>query len=450
MRKLLHLHLFLISWLGFSQNAAELPRIEQFQSFLQSNSSRIITPAGNSFSDEVDFKWMQDQVTAFKAAPVQDDGISSDFNTFLLQEQLASLNTTTPFQVTHNAVVERYIRVFLRSRKDIMGRLMDRARYYFPIFEAHLDKYDLPLELKYLAVIESALIPRSKSRTGARGLWQFTLATGKQYGLEINSLVDERYDPIKSTDAACRFLKRLYEIFGNWDLVLAAYNAGPGNVSKAIRRAGGNTNYWEIRKYLPAETRGYLPAFYATFYLFNYSAFHRITPAKTSLSFFETDTLRLKKSFSFRQLSHATGLKIDLLKMLNPQYKTDILPASSKKSYHLMLPKHKIADFLIFEEKIRSETRQTGSILKITPENSYCVQKHDNLARIASKFNISIAQLKKWNGLETNYLIEGQHLVITDKKTAVNPLMKELPIKQSDIVTTDNTPSESLPVLKSE
>ncbi|RUA12780.1 MAG: lytic transglycosylase [Flavobacteriia bacterium] len=415
MKKILQLIFLLLTYSSFAQNSEEIQSIDNFYIPVYKDFLAKQSIVDKDYANLIDFKWLQTQITSSESKSVEVN--ITDFDTFLLIKQLKDLNNKTLFQIEHNPTLERYIRVFLRSRKETLAHLMERSRYYFPLFEKYLDKYDLPLEIKYLAVIESALKPQSKSKTGARGLWQFTYATGKHFGLEINSMVDERYDPVKSTEAACKFLNKLYKMFGNWDLALAAYNSGPGNVTKAIRRAGGNKNYWEIRKYLPLETRGYLPAFYATFYLFEYNIFHNIKPKKTGLSYFETDTVKIKKQVSINKIASVLGLNNEFLKILNPQYKTGVIPYKSVDPYALVLPKNKISDFIRFEEKIYSDkpARQTSKIIKVSPYNSYKVKKGDNLSRIASKFNIRLEQLKMWNGLETNYLIEGQHLVISDK-----------------------------------
>ena len=251
----------------------------------------------------------------------KNDYNENEFSSLLLKKQLEDLNWTTPFQIYHNPTLERYIRVFLKNRKETLPELMDRATYYFPIFEEYLDKYDLPLEIKYLAVIESALNTTANSRSGAKGLWQFMLTTGKHFGLQIDSYVDERYDVLRSTEAACKYLSFLYKSFGSWDLALAAYNSGSGNVRKAIKRSGGNTDYWEIRQFLPKETRGYLPAFYATYYVFKYAEFHNLKPQKSDLTYFEIDTVHIKSPLSFKTIQKYIPIKTELLKSLNPQYK---------------------------------------------------------------------------------------------------------------------------------
>ncbi|HBK70105.1 MAG TPA: lytic transglycosylase, partial [Flavobacteriaceae bacterium] len=228
------------------------------------------------------------------------DTIYNNLSTELLKERLAHLNATTPFNVEYNPSLERLIKHYLKTRKETMGKLIGKAAYYFPMFEEHLDKYNIPLEIKYLAIVESALRPRARSRVGAAGLWQFMYYTGKQFNLDVNSYVDDRHDPIRATEAACKFLKSLHKTFGDWDLALAAYNSGPGNVSKAIRRSGGKRNYWNIRHNLPRETAGYLPAFYATLYLMEYAEEHGIRPQKfITNNRFETDTIVVKQQITF-------------------------------------------------------------------------------------------------------------------------------------------------------
>lgn len=371
--------------------------------------------------------------------------INEEFTSDILKQRLESLNHTTPFNVVYNATVERFIRLYLKTRKDGFSNLMDKAKYYFPLFEERLDKYNLPLEIKYLAIVESALEPNSKSHMGAKGLWQFMYNTGKQYGLNITSYVDDRSDPIKATEAACKYLESLYATFDDWDLALAAYNSGPGNVSKAIRRSGGLRNYWNIRQYLPAETRGYIPAFYATFYLFEYGAEHNIYPKNSSITFFETDTIHVKKKITFTQIKKEININIDLLKKLNPQYKLGIIPANGNH-YVLTLPKNLIDEFISNEHKIYNlpelNKREASNYITPTTINSYVVQKGDNLSRISKKFNLPLHQLKKWNGLQTNYIIAGQSIVITSKNNSSNKntsqknnASKKIKSKENDVLS---------------
>jgi len=347
-----------------------------------------------------------------------------EFTSLVLKNRLEKLNNRTPFNVPYNATVERFIRLYLKTKKDDFSNLMDRGNYYFPIFEEALDKYNIPLEIKYLAVVESALKPTAKSRAGAKGLWQFMYHTGKEYGLNVTSYIDERTDPIKATEAACQYLKKLHDRFGDWDLTLAAYNAGPGNVSKAIRRSGGKRNYWNIRQYLPAETRSYVPAFYTTLYLFEFGEVHQIYPKNIKINYFDTDTLHIKQRLTFSQIEKKSGINKELLHSLNPQYKLGIIPYNKDSFHVLTLPQNLIVKFITNSSILASEieTQEKPTYITATINNSYVVLEKDNLPKISRKFNISLAQLKKWNGLETDYLIEGQRLVITDKN---NPLLKK-------------------------
>ena len=233
-----------------------------------------------------------------KQLPVEDEWNTDDF-----KQKLHLLNQKTELELVYHPELERTIQVFLKNRKKSLGRLLGMAKYYFPIFEEYLVKYDIPLEIKYLAIVESALNPRAVSRAGAGGLWQFMYSTGKVYGLEVNNYVDERFDPIQSTEAACKHLQDLYKVFKDWNLVLAAYNSGAGNVTKAIRRSGGYTNYWNIRPYLPRETANYVPLFQATLFLAEYANEYNIEIEKNNFRYIATDTIVVKHNISFDQIS---------------------------------------------------------------------------------------------------------------------------------------------------
>lgn len=348
------------------------------------------------------------------------DTIYDELSTELLKERLAHLNSKTPFHVEYNPSLERLIKHYIRTRSETLGNLMTKSAYYFPLFEEYLDKYDLPLEIKYLAIVESALRPRARSRVGATGLWQFMYYTGKQYKLDVNSYVDERYEPLRATEAACQFLSNLYTIFGDWDLALAAYNSGPGNVSKAIRRSGGKRNYWNIRHNLPRETAGYLPAFYATYYLFEYGEEHGLKPTKNILRRFETDTVVVKRQISFEQINKVLETNDELLEFLNPQYKLNIIPHVKDKNYTLRLPADLIGKFTSNEEAIYAyakaeDAKREQQLPKLTtsPERiRYRVRSGDYLGKIANRYGVSVSQLKRWNGLRTTRLRIGQRLTI--------------------------------------
>ena len=387
-------------------------------------------------------------------APSNFDDSSENFTSFELMEALEALNNRSPFNVVHNPTLERFIRVFLTNRRDVLSDLMGRSEYYFPMIEEELDKYDLPLEIKYLAIVESALKARATSSAGAKGLWQFMLATGRQYDLEVNYYVDDRFDPIKSTKAACEYLSALYAMFNDWDLALAAYNSGAGNVKKAIKRSGGKTNYWQIRQFLPKETSAYVPAFYATFYIFEYAAEHKIKSTTPNLTYFEVDTIQVKQPLHFEAIEKSISIDTKLLRALNPQYKKDYIPSSAKKHYFLTLPVNLVTEFVEKENLIYTSGDQykidhNSNSIKISKSNSYKVENGDNLKSIASKFNITIDLLKKWNGLQTNFLIAGQNLVITDKAYNNSVQNSKLTIHNNNASTNPFSPKVS-PIFSSQ
>ncbi|MDB9960519.1 LysM peptidoglycan-binding domain-containing protein [Oceanihabitans sp.] len=356
-----------------------------------------------------------------------------------LKARLAELNARTPFNVEYNPALESVIKSFLKNRRRSFEKLMGLSHYYFPMFERELDNYNIPLEMKYLAIVESALKPRARSRVGATGLWQFMFATGKQYGLDVSSYVDERSDPIKSTEAASVYLSKLYEIFGDWDLALAAYNSGPGNVSKAIRRSGGYQNYWNIRHNLPRETAGYVPAFLATMYIFEFAEEHGFKPVKPEFQYIQTDTVRVKQMITLDQVSEATDVKIETLQFLNPSYKLDIIPFIKSKNYTLRLPREAIGKFVNNEDTIYALAKaEFDKREKPLPQffNSeskirYTVKSGDYLGKIARKFGVRVSQLKQWNGLRSNNLRIGQRLTIYPRNPPSSAAKKQSSTKVS-------------------
>jgi membrane-bound lytic murein transglycosylase D len=351
-----------------------------------------------------------------------------ELSTDTLKARLKELDARTPFNVEYNPSLESVIKSYLKHRRKHLQKLMTLSAFYFPMFERELDNHNIPLEIKYLAIVESALKPRAKSRVGATGLWQFMFATGKEYGLDVSSYVDERSDPIKSTEAAAKYLARLYKIFGDLDLALAAYNSGPGNVSKAIRRSGGYRNYWNIRPNLPRETAGYLPAFLANMYIFEYAEEHGFKKLKPELTYVETDTIRVKQMITLDQVSEVTGVKMEELQFLNPSYKLDIIPFIKNENYALRLPRSAIGIFVNNEEKIYAFAKEEfdkrekplPKFFNADSKIRYRVRSGDYLGKIARKYGVRVSQIKQWNGLRSNNLRVGQRLSIYPRKPNVS------------------------------
>lgn len=332
--------------------------------------------------------------------------------------------------LSYNPTVKNFINLYAVRRKRQIANLLQLSEYYFPMFEEMLDKYDLPLELKYLPIIESSLNPRAYSRAGASGLWQFMYGTGKSYKLRIDSYVDERRDPYKSSEAAARFLKDLYNIYKDWQLVIAAYNCGPGNVNKAIRRCGGARNYWEIYYRLPRETRGYVPSFIAATYIMNYAVEYGIKPSKRVLPI-ATDTIIVDRYLNLEQVSKKLNISMDLLRELNPQYRKDILPATKTDKYALRLPADRVGDFIddelhifalnrdkyfpnnrLIKPKSLGSYKHANGTIRGKKKVYYTVKDGDNVGYIAEWFNVRSSDLRYWNSIRRNMIRVGQKLVI--------------------------------------
>jgi membrane-bound lytic murein transglycosylase D len=334
----------------------------------------------------------------------------------LVESRLAKLNAQSPFDLVYNNEVQAYINLYsIRSRRSV-ERMLGLSELYYPMFEEQLDKYNLPLELKHLAVIESALNPTATSRAGARGLWQFMYTTGKMYNLEVNSYVDERCDPYLETVAACQLLQALYKMFGDWQMVLAAYNAGPGTVNKAIRRAGGGKKtYWEIRPFLPKETQGYVPAFIAANYVMNYHAEHNLWAIAPIKTFYDVDTVAVKQQVTFSQLEAVLGISHDELEFLNPMYKLGVIPVSFTEPYKLVLPVSKVGNFVTNEQAIynyiKTDTAMT-SLAVTAVKTTHVVKKGETITTISRRYKCSVTDIRAWNGLKSNTLRPGQKLVI--------------------------------------
>ncbi len=367
--------------------------------------------------------------TAIENIPVS----TIDLPTDTLKLRLQRLNEKTPFNIEYNPSLERVIKSYLSRRRGLMKRMLTLSQFYFPMFEQELDNHNMPLEMKYLAIVESALNPRAKSRVGATGLWQFMYGTGKEQNLEVNSYVDERSDPIKSTKAACEYLTRLYKIYNDWDLALAAYNSGPGNVNKAIRRSGGYTNYWNIRNHLPRETAGYVPAFLATLYVFEYAKEHGLSGDVIERPYFETDTVHVKSLLTFDQISRFTGISVEELTILNPSYKLNIIPFEKGRNYALRLPINAIGKFVTNEdaiyayvaEELKKIEKPLPKLVSSESQKRYKVRSGDFLGKIADKFGVRISEIKRWNGLRNNKLRIGQRLTIFPRNSKATVSVKK-------------------------
>lgn len=425
----------------------------------------------------VDQEWMKELSNQELFAEMQNDLVSVDpdvkvdydLSTDLLKARLKEMDAKSPFNIEYNEGLENIIKSYLKNRKKSYERLMAISEYYFPMFEASLAKYNVPLEIKYLAVVESALNPHAKSRVGATGLWQFMFATGKQYKLDVSSYVDERSDPLKATEAACQYLSNMYKIFGDWDLVLASYNSGPGNVSKAIRRSGGQQNYWNIRKHLPKETAGYVPAFLATMYIYEYHKEHGIEPKRATISYIATDTVAVKREMTFKQISDLLDIPESQIKLLNPGYKLDVVPNIKGENHFLRLPLNKVAVYTSNEDKIYAyaaiedakrerpyftkkatptvtspvETAVASSserspyvdyseeVVKgskvVTKTKYHTVKKGDNIGEISQKYGVSVAEVKKWNRLRSNNVMLGAKLKIVTNERVATTVVKKMP-----------------------
>ena len=352
------------------------------------------------------------------------DNIEKKVNKELLIDRFERINQKTPFQIAYNPILEREIAKYLRGDATLIRRMLQVSAFYFPLFEQILDENDLPLELKYLAIVESALDPKARSYVGAKGLWQFMYSTGKSFGLEVNNYVDDRSDPLKSTKAAAAYLKQLYRIFDNWDLALAAYNSGPGNVSKAIRRSGGYTNYWNIRPYLPKETADYVPRFYAILYLFEHAKEHGLSAESLERTYLETDTIYIKRSITFDHIAEELPITKDQLEALNPSYRMATIPYVKGKDYALRLPKALIGDFISAEGEVyalakKQEDASEKPLVALVsgPERlRYRVKSGDALSIIADRYGVSVKQIRSWNNLSGNIIRVGQRLTIYPRR----------------------------------
>ena len=450
MMKIRNFLLILIPFISLAQESAEVSLMEENVPKLSYLDSLKASFVNHSTSTCIDNRWMEelsnqelfeDMFSDVSELNI-DETVNYEMSTEVLIKRLKKMDNKSPFNIEYNASLENVIKSFLKNRKSSFERLMAISEYYFPMFEEHLAKYDVPLEIKYLAIVESALNPRAKSRVGASGLWQFMYPTGKQFNLEVNSYVDERFDPLKATEAACQYLSSLYKIFGDWSLVLASYNAGPGNVSKAIRRSGGSQNYWNIRKNLPRETANYVPAFLATMYIYEYKKELGIVPKKAQITYFETDTIRIKREMTFKQVSELFDIPQEQVEFLNPIYKLNIIPYNEEKPHYLRLPKDKIGLFVSNEEAVYAyidyvknggeKTEEVAIAESNTPEETkvvvyeetktkskiayHSVRRGESLGLIAQKYDVTVTELKRWNNLKSSTITAGKKLKVYSTK----------------------------------
>ncbi|MEY4999987.1 MAG: hypothetical protein RLZZ211_23 [Bacteroidota bacterium] len=406
-------------------------------------------------------------ITALNYAP----GQIPTFSDSVICARLAKMNELTPFQLDCNSATLSTIKFFAAQRRGFIRVALGRSALYFDLFEEKLTEYGLPLELRFLSVIESGLRPQVKSRAGALGLWQFMYKTGLYFGLEENSYIDERMDPEKATDAACRYLKQLYGIYGDWNLALAAYNAGPGNVNHAIRKSGGKTTYWEVRPFLPAETQGYVPNFIAAAYMMTYHAEYNIIPMEAKIHNAQLDTMCVKSGVHMQTIAKLVDWDLTEIQSLNPVYKTTFIPKMSPARC-VTGPLDKIGLLVSFEDSlylleeaiyhpkpiipapvVGQDSTQKDSTIIVAPQidtlqatapptNSllyHKVKSGENLRQIALKYSVSIEQLMEWNALRTTNIYVGQKLTIYTNQTQV---------QQTQVQQTTPTPTPPPPPVK--
>lgn len=363
-----------------------------------------------------------------------------DYSEEEYRKRFEKLDALSPFSLQYNPSVKSFVELYAKKRKNLVSRMLGLGELYFPLFEEKLAKHNIPLELKHLAIVESALNPTATSRVGAKGLWQFMYRTGLMYGLHANSYVDERSDPELATEAACRYLKYLHGLYNDWNLALAAYNAGPGNVNKAIRRAGGSTDYWVVRAYLPQETQNYVPAFIAVVYVMHYHKEHNIFPVEPKYFNYEIDSVYIKKNISFDQIVNLINVPKEDLAFLNPMYIKGVIPGSAKP-YPLWLPKKYIGDFLANEDKLyvaqmpvskdtsgqkAIEVNVPSSIDTGTTRIDYVVKKGEYISLLAKRYQVRVTDIMDWNKLSSQTLYVGQKLLLYVKNDDLIAAQKEM------------------------
>jgi len=363
----------------------------------------------------------QAQQTPLSFSKIKSERVIIDKDSIRLRVE--DINSKTPFQIDYTPLLEETIINYLENRQATYLELYSKSDYFFPIFENALQKYNVPLELKYIPVIESALNPRAKSRVGATGLWQFMFNTAKDLDLKVNSYVDERMDPIKSSEAAAKYLSELYARFNDWNLAIAAYNYGPGNIRRAIK-ASGYSNFWNLRGYLPKETANYVPSFIATLYLFEFAHKHEIKKKSKEMKLALTDSIPIKKMVSFSHIADKIGVPLDTLNFLNPSYIHSIIPNVKNKQYYLTLPQAYTDAFIEKEPEIynmadldyNSREKPLPQLYELNSRTVYRVVNGDFLGKIARNYGVRVSDIKKWNKLKDDKLRIGKRLIIFPKK----------------------------------
>jgi membrane-bound lytic murein transglycosylase D len=374
--------------------------------------------------DEHDsFSADRDELNIYNYAP---DSIPT-FDDSVYVARFQQMNDNSPFDFRYNDATKSYVKLYVVRRRKYGSKLLGLAALYYPMFETMLDKYDMPLELKHLAIVESGLNPSAKSRVGAMGLWQFMYPTGKMLGLQVTSYVDQRRDPLLATEAACQYLRYLHSMYDNWDLALAAYNAGPGNVNKAIRRAGGGKKtYWEVRPFLPKETRGYVPAFYSVNYMMSFPTEHNIFPRKPDMAYFDYDTVHISEGVTFEQISEVLCVKREVIEKLNPMYKLGLIPnPGPNRKVALRIPKDKIGTFLMNEVYVYNYVKtpvlqDAEAVEKI--RFVHTVKEGEYLSKVCKKYGCSYEEIRIWNNLKNTKIRPDQKLVVyTTQKVPIEP-----------------------------
>lgn len=422
MRKLSLLLLMAIAFIFFNKADAQEDSTRVVEGSNEQNYMKILN---SEMNDMLDLWYVKKEVSNSKSilSKFTDEEVTVENMDSIYSERVSKISTIVP--LGYNSSVRSYINLYANSRKRSSSAILGLAQYYYPWMFEIFDKYDVPEELVYLTIIESSLNPVAVSPAGATGIWQFMYTTGKMYGLEVNSFIDDRRDPVKATDAAARHLKDLHDMFNDWGLAIAAYNCGPGNVRKAIYRSGGKTTFWQVRPFLPKETQNYFPAYIGAYYMMNYYQSHGIIPAKIPIPT-NVDTVMIHKEVHFEQIAHVLNINIEEIKTLNPQYKRNVIPAFNQ-AYPLKLRSNDIMRFLDMKDSIYrynydvyfAPLQTYISVFTGKDESTTQTQKKyhkvrsgETISKIATRYGLSVAELKKMNKLKSNYLKVGQRLVV--------------------------------------